>query len=62
MKQLSYEKLKAAVWNCGIEAIDDLLGYEHNVEEDADTTENRMDEALAQMPEEEVQKLFAKYC
>lgn len=46
----------------GVEAIDDLLGYEHDVEEDSDVTENRMDEVLDQMPEEEVLKFYNKYC
>lgn len=56
-----YEELKNAVWMNGVEAIDDLLGYEHDVNEDADTTENRMDEVLDQMPEDEFLMFYNKY-
>lgn len=56
-----YEELKNAVWQNGVEAVDDLLGYEHDVEEDSDTTENRMDEVLNQMPEEEALEFYNKY-
>ena len=62
MSEKMYEELKAAAWDNGVEAIDELLGYEHDVEEDPDVTENRMDEALDQMPEEEALELYEKYC
>lgn len=57
-----YEELKNAVWMNGVEAVDDLLGYEHDVEEDRDTTENRMDEVLDQMSEDIALKFYNKYC
>lgn len=62
MSEKMYEELKNAAWDNGVEAIDELLGYEHDVEEDPDVTENRMDEALDQMPEEEALELYEKYC
>lgn len=62
MNKKMYEELKNAVWDNGVEAIDDLLGYEHDVEEDSDVTENRMDEALDQMPEEDALEFYNKYC
>lgn len=62
MTERMYEELKNAIWDNGVEAIDDFLGYEHNVEEDKDTIENRMDEVLDQMPEEEAMEFYNKYC
>lgn len=57
-----YEEIKNAVWIEGIEAIDDLLGYEHNINEDSAVTESRMDEVLDQMPKEEIMLFYEKYC
>lgn len=62
MTEKMYEELINAVWDNGVEAIDDLLGYEHDVEEDSDVTEYRMNEALNQMPEEEAMAFYKKYC
>lgn len=56
------EELKAAIWDNGIEALDDLIGYESNPEEDPDVVENRMDMVLDQMPPEEFMKFYNKYC
>ena len=42
MNEKMYEELKNAVWDNGVEAIDDLLGYEHDV--DADTVGRRLPE------------------
>lgn len=56
------EELKAAIWDNGIEALDDLIGYESNPEEDPDVVENRMDIVLDQMPPEEFMKFYNKYC
>lgn len=57
-----YEELKAAVWDNGVEAIDDLFGYESNPEEDKDVVESRMDMVLDQMPPEEFMDFYNKYC
>lgn len=57
-----YQELKSAVWNNGVEAIDDLLGYEHDVEEDNDTIESRMDMVLDQMPPEVFMDFYNRYC
>lgn len=62
MTEKMYEELKNAIWDNGVEAIDDFLGYEHDVEEDKDTIENRMDEVLEQMPEEDAMEFYNKYC
>lgn len=57
-----YEELKSAVWDNGVEALDDLLGYESNPEEDPDVVESRMDMVLDQMPPEEFMSFYRKYC
>ena len=57
-----FEELKMAIFMSGVEAIDDFLGYEHDVEEDKDVIDARMDEVLCQMPEEEINKYYEKYC
>lgn len=56
------EELKHEIFMNGVEAIDDLLGYEHDVEEDNDVTESRMNEVLAQMPDDEFLMFYNKYC
>lgn len=62
MTEKMYEELKKAVWMEGVEAIDDLLGYKHHIEEDKNVTDSRMDMALDQMPVEEALKFYNKYC
>lgn len=57
-----YEELKHELFMNGVEAIDDFLGYEHNVEEDTDVTESRMDEVLDQMPNDIFLQFYDKYC
>ena len=57
-----YEELKSSIWDNGVEAIDDLLGYEHDVEEDSSITESRMDVVLDQMPIDIFMDLYNKYC
>lgn len=62
MTEQMYEELKNTAFENGVEAINDLLGYEHNVNEDKSTIESRMDEVLDQIPEEEALALYEKYC
>lgn len=62
MNEKMCDELKQAIFDNGVEAIDDFLGYEHDVNEEKDTIENRMDEVLSQMPEEEFSALYNKYC
>ena len=61
MTEKMREELKQAIFDNGVEAIDDFLGYEHNTNEEKDTIENRMDEVLSQMPEEEFLAFYEKY-
>lgn len=53
--------MKDNLFNEGYEAIRDFLGYDYNPEEGKDATENRLDQAYDQMPDEEYQKFFDKY-
>lgn len=70
-----YKELKVAVWDNGIEAINDLLGYKHDAEECTNVTDftdrnvdkdwhtlNRMSMVLDLMPPEEFMKFYNKYC
>ena len=57
-----YEKLKSALWNNGTKAIDDFLGYDHDVNEDSDVTDSRMEEVICHMPSEYICSYYLKYC
>lgn len=62
MNEKMYEELKSAVFDHGVEAIDDLLGYEHNHNENAAAVRDRMDDILDQMPEDIALEFYYKYC
>lgn len=62
MYSVSAETLKQNLFMEGLEAIQDFLGYEIDPEEDKDVTDLRMDEVLEQMPDEEFDKFWRKYC
>jgi hypothetical protein len=61
-KKEMYEELKREVFMNGLEAIEDLLGYEINPEEDKDVTDRRLDMALEGMSEDEFLEFYNKYC
>ena len=56
------EELKNAILYNGTEALDDLLGYERDIEEDPDVTAYRIDLVLDSMPEEDRVEFYNKYC
>lgn len=56
------EEIKKAAFDNGVEAIDEILGYEHDPEEDNDTTEKRLDMALSEASTEEIHALYQKWC
>lgn len=58
---MELEKLKPALFGVGYDAISDFLGYDYPGDEDKETTENRIDEAYEQMPEEEFQRYLDAY-
>lgn len=56
------EKIKKAALDNGAEAIDEILGYAHNPEEDNDTIEKRLDMALSKASTKEIHTLYHKWC
>lgn len=61
MTEKMYEELKRKVFEAGVNAIEDLLGYELEFDTDKDMSE-AMDDVLDQMPEEEAMEFYKKYC
>ena len=61
MTEKMYEELKRKVFEAGVNAIEDLLGYELEFDTDEDMSE-AMDEVLDQMPEEEAMEFYNTYC
>lgn len=56
-----WERLKPELFMGGYNALKDFLGYDFDPEEDKDTTENRLEQAYMQMPDEEFGKFLEKY-
>ena len=56
------EKLKRAIYDAGVNAIEEFLG--HSLENDSTDTdiESEMDDALTNIPDEEYLQYLAKYC
>ena len=55
------KELKRKVFDFGVNAIEDLLGYELEFDTDEDMSE-AIDDVLDQMPEEEIMEFYNKYC
>lgn len=58
---LRFEELKRELFMQGQDCIEDFLGYEIDWDEDKDVIDRRMDEVYEQMPEEELDKFYAKH-
>lgn len=54
------EKLKRAIYDAGVNAIEEFLG--HPLENDSTDIESEMDDALTNIPDEEYLQYLAKYC
>ena len=61
MTEKMYEELKRKVFDAGVDAIEDLLGYELEFNTDEDMME-AMDDVLDQMPEDIALEFYNKYC
>ena len=61
MTEKMYEELKRSVFDAGVDAIEDLLGYELEFDTDEDMMEV-MDDVLDQMPEDIALEFYNKYC
>ena len=59
-----FEDLKKAIFMMGhTDYIEEFLGYEINATDySKDELDNLMDEAYQQMPDEELEVFYAKYC
>lgn len=56
-----WESLKRELFMCGTEALEKFLGYELENDYDKDVVENRLDEVVAQMPNEELMEFYHSY-
>lgn len=56
-----FKKVKNTILNSDAKIIDEVLGYEHNVEEDKDVTEVQLFLILLDMTDEELFDLYNKY-
>ena len=61
MTEKMYEELKRSVFDAGVDAIEDLLGYELEFDTDEDMMEV-MDDVLDQTPEDIALEFYNKYC
>lgn len=57
-----FEKLKEKLFNWGTDYIEEFLGFEINYNWGKDTIESAMDEVYAQMPDEELEVFYEKFC
>jgi hypothetical protein len=56
-----FAELKKELFMDGPDAIANFLGFDYNPEWDDDTIENAMDDAYAQMPDEELEEFYVEY-
>lgn len=56
------ETLKSELFNRGVDAISDVLGYEIDPDEDKDVIDNRLDMAFAEMSNSQLYDLYFQYC
>lgn len=61
MVEKMYEDLKTNLFENGVDAIEDFLGYEIDPNEDKDVIENRLNSKIAEMSEIEAQNYYNKY-
>lgn len=57
-----FEKLKEALFNWGTDYIEEFLGFEIDSDWEKDAIEDAMDEVYNQMPEEELEVFYEKFC
>lgn len=57
-----FEELKSALFNWGADYIEEFLGLEINYDWEKDTIDNAMDEVYEQMPDEELEVFYEKFC
>ena len=57
-----FEKLKRELFNWGRDYIEEFLGFEIDYDWDEDAIDNAMDEIYEQMPDEELEVFYQKFC
>lgn len=57
-----FEELKEALFSWGTDYIEEFLGFEIDGDWEKDSIENAMDEVYEQMPEEELEVFYQKFC
>lgn len=57
-----FEKLKKELFNYGTDYIEEFLGYKIDSDWEKDVVDNLMDEVYKQMPEEELEVFYEKFC
>lgn len=58
---IRFEELKTMLFNEGVDAIEDFLGYEIPFDEDKDVLDRRLDLVYEQMPTDVLEKFYEKY-
>ena len=57
-----FEELKRELFNWGIDYIEEFLGFEIDYDWEKDTIDNAMDEVYEQMPDDELEVFYEKFC
>ena len=57
-----FEKLKRELFNWGRDYIEEFLGFEIDYDWDEEAIDNAMDEIYEQMPDEELEVFYQKFC
>lgn len=57
-----FEELKEALFSWGADYIEEFLGFEIDGDWGKGSIENAMDEVYEQMPEEELEVFYQKFC
>ena len=58
-----FEDLKRAIFNMGLDYVDEFLGYQVDVADySKDELDNMMDEAYQQMTEDKLDEFYEKFC
>ena len=57
-----FEELKEALFSWSTDYIEEFLGFEIDGDWEKDSIENAMDEVYEQMPEEELEVFYQKFC
>lgn len=57
-----FEELKRELFDWGTDYIEEFLGFEIDYDWNEEIIENAMDEIYKQMPEEELEVFYEKFC